>query len=298
MSYALSQLHGALIDVRPSRFVGEAIRLRLPTAAFSSNCVRDPPLRRPGDRNTVRCTTGTTTAPAARSRERFAPGRSSPRCAVHSRSTSPAICSVGGSDRNISRSTTGRCQTSLSTTRTSQSSRSGSTWSSCTLRGLCRATVVSTRAEESASRASASSGSTFSFHGFDAARHTTSRRSSAGWTTKYIESGQYVADLFDIRFLRTQRLNQELSGSLLELGYEPADVEFVESLKHAPVSRTQARPERRSPGRARREGGLLSRSPRRGRPARASCFGLRAIGLSDRTAFSKTMPRGSSGVGA
>jgi hypothetical protein len=48
----------------------------------------------------------------------------------------------------------------------------------------------------------------------------------------YVKSRQYVADMFDVRFLRTERLNEELRGFLLASGYEQSDVDFVGTLKH------------------------------------------------------------------
>jgi len=50
--------------------------------------------------------------------------------------------------------------------------------------------------------------------------------------SEYLKSRSYVADMFNVRFLRTERLNEELHRLLLEIGYAPADVEFVGSLKH------------------------------------------------------------------
>ena len=48
----------------------------------------------------------------------------------------------------------------------------------------------------------------------------------------YVRSRGYVADMYDVRFLRTERLNEELGGFLLEAGYDATDVEFVLTLKH------------------------------------------------------------------
>jgi hypothetical protein len=50
--------------------------------------------------------------------------------------------------------------------------------------------------------------------------------------SRYVRSRGYVADMYDVRFLRTERLNEELREVLLAMGYEAADVEFVETLKH------------------------------------------------------------------
>jgi hypothetical protein len=49
---------------------------------------------------------------------------------------------------------------------------------------------------------------------------------------EYVESGSYVADMFRVHFLPTSRLNQELQRFLLEMDYDPADVEFVKNLEH------------------------------------------------------------------
>ncbi len=50
--------------------------------------------------------------------------------------------------------------------------------------------------------------------------------------SEYVKSRSYVADMFDVRFLRTDQLNEELHRFLLEMGYDRADVEFVGSLTH------------------------------------------------------------------
>jgi hypothetical protein len=49
---------------------------------------------------------------------------------------------------------------------------------------------------------------------------------------EYVESRSYLADMFDVHFLPTERLNHELHRFLLEMGYQPAEVEFVRSLDH------------------------------------------------------------------
>jgi len=49
---------------------------------------------------------------------------------------------------------------------------------------------------------------------------------------EYVRSRGYLADMYDVRFLRTERLNEELRGLLLDAGYDAADVEFVLTLKH------------------------------------------------------------------
>jgi hypothetical protein len=49
---------------------------------------------------------------------------------------------------------------------------------------------------------------------------------------EYVRSKRYEHDMFDVRFLRTERLNEELRGFLLDTGYGAADVEFVLTLKH------------------------------------------------------------------
>jgi hypothetical protein len=49
---------------------------------------------------------------------------------------------------------------------------------------------------------------------------------------EYIESRSFVADMFPVRFIPTARLNDELQRFLLEMGYQSEDVEFVKSLEH------------------------------------------------------------------
>jgi hypothetical protein len=46
----------------------------------------------------------------------------------------------------------------------------------------------------------------------------------------YIASASYWADMFDVHFVRTNRLNEELHAFLLSMGYKPEDVEFVRGL--------------------------------------------------------------------
>jgi hypothetical protein len=48
----------------------------------------------------------------------------------------------------------------------------------------------------------------------------------------YLVRRQYEDDMFDVRFLRTDRLNEELHGFLLEMGYNSVDVAFIGTLKH------------------------------------------------------------------
>ena len=48
----------------------------------------------------------------------------------------------------------------------------------------------------------------------------------------YVLRRQYEDDIFDVRFLRTDRLNEELHGFLLEMGYDSVDVAFIGTLKH------------------------------------------------------------------
>jgi hypothetical protein len=50
--------------------------------------------------------------------------------------------------------------------------------------------------------------------------------------SEYVRSRAYEDDMFDVRFLRTERLNEELVEFLLEAGYDEADVEFLVTLKH------------------------------------------------------------------
>jgi hypothetical protein len=47
----------------------------------------------------------------------------------------------------------------------------------------------------------------------------------------YLASGRYREDMFDVRFIRTSRLNRELRDFLVGVGYQAADVEFVEDLQ-------------------------------------------------------------------
>lgn len=47
----------------------------------------------------------------------------------------------------------------------------------------------------------------------------------------YLDSGRIREDMFDVCFIRTSRLNRELSDFLVGVGYEAADVRFVEDLK-------------------------------------------------------------------
>ena len=49
---------------------------------------------------------------------------------------------------------------------------------------------------------------------------------------EYVASGDCVGDMFPVRFLSTTRLNEELQKFLLEMAYDPAEVEFVRSLEH------------------------------------------------------------------
>jgi hypothetical protein len=46
----------------------------------------------------------------------------------------------------------------------------------------------------------------------------------------YIASAGHRADMFDVHFVRTDRLNEELHAFLLSMGYKPEDVEFVRGL--------------------------------------------------------------------
>ena len=50
--------------------------------------------------------------------------------------------------------------------------------------------------------------------------------------SEYVRNRQYEEDMCDVRFLQTERLNEELRRFLLETGYDSADVEFVAALKH------------------------------------------------------------------
>jgi hypothetical protein len=49
----------------------------------------------------------------------------------------------------------------------------------------------------------------------------------------YLAGGRYEEGIFDVRFIRTARLNRDLCEFLIAVGYEAADVQFVEDL--APV---------------------------------------------------------------
>jgi hypothetical protein len=49
---------------------------------------------------------------------------------------------------------------------------------------------------------------------------------------EYVRRRRYEVDMFDVRFLRTERLNEELCEFLLETGYDASDVEFVAALEH------------------------------------------------------------------
>jgi hypothetical protein len=48
----------------------------------------------------------------------------------------------------------------------------------------------------------------------------------------YLDSGRFRADMFEVTFIHTSRLNRELRDFLAGIGYEDADLEFVESLEH------------------------------------------------------------------
>jgi hypothetical protein len=48
----------------------------------------------------------------------------------------------------------------------------------------------------------------------------------------YIASGRFRDGMFRVRFLRTSRLNRELMELLVDVGYDPADLEFVASHEH------------------------------------------------------------------
>ena len=47
----------------------------------------------------------------------------------------------------------------------------------------------------------------------------------------YLDGGRYGDDMYDVRFLRTASLNEELREFLLETGYEEGDLEFVAGLR-------------------------------------------------------------------
>ena len=56
----------------------------------------------------------------------------------------------------------------------------------------------------------------------------------------YIDSAAYREDMYDVRFIRTARLNEELREFLLDRGYETGDVEFVRRHEHViPVGGTR-----------------------------------------------------------
>ena len=48
----------------------------------------------------------------------------------------------------------------------------------------------------------------------------------------YIESGRFHEDMFPVRFMHTARLNDELREFLVGAGYDPEDLEFLQTLKH------------------------------------------------------------------
>jgi hypothetical protein len=50
--------------------------------------------------------------------------------------------------------------------------------------------------------------------------------------SEYVKSRGYLTDMYDVRFLRTERLNEELRGCLVDMGYDAADVEFLSTLRH------------------------------------------------------------------
>ena len=232
VSYALSQLHGGLIDVQPSRFVGEAIRLRLPTAAFSlerrsrsaspkTGGSKYGPLYNWNDHGTcseiprafrARPIVATVRNPFQKyvSGYLFSWWKRSEYLPLYNR-TMPDFAQRYSNFPELS------FQEYMELIH--------ATWTVPGNRGLYSGRGIGFQSERFIR---------FYFRVPWLRRGTTHDISSIvrRLDNEYIESGQYVADLFDIRFLRTQRLNQELSGSLLELGYEPADVEFVESLKH------------------------------------------------------------------
>ena len=232
VSYALSQLHGGLIDVRPSRFVGETIRLRLPTAAFSferrsrsgsprTGGSRYGPLYNWNDHGTcseiprafrARPIIATVRNPFQKyvSGYLFGWWKRSEYLPLYNR-TMPDFAQRYSNFPELSF----REYMELM----------HAAWTVPGNRGLYSGRGIGFQSERFIR---------FYFLVPWLRRGTTHDISSIvrRLDNEYIESRRYVPGLFDIRFLRTQRLNQELSGSLLELGYEPADVEFVESLKH------------------------------------------------------------------
>jgi hypothetical protein len=46
-------------------------------------------------------------------------------------------------------------------------------------------------------------------------------------TEAYVAAGRYRQDMFDVRYVRTHRLNQELHAFLVGMGYPPEEVAFV-----------------------------------------------------------------------
>jgi hypothetical protein len=240
VSYALSQLHGGLIDVRPSRFVVEAIRLRLPAAAFSferrarsasptSAGSKYGPLYNWNDHGTCNeipkaFRAGPIFATVRNPFQKYVSGylfgwwKRSEYLPLYNR-TIPDFAQRYSNFPELSF----REYMELM----------HATWTVPGNRGLYSGRGIGFQSERFIR---------FYFRVPWLRRGTTHDISSIvrRLDSEYIESGQYVADLFDIRFLRTERLNQELSRTLLELGYEPADVEFVESLKHiVPVGGTE-----------------------------------------------------------
>jgi hypothetical protein len=49
----------------------------------------------------------------------------------------------------------------------------------------------------------------------------------AKFSRDYVRSKQYLADLFIVKFINTENLNQELYHLLLEFGYPQKDIEFI-----------------------------------------------------------------------
>ena len=51
---------------------------------------------------------------------------------------------------------------------------------------------------------------------------------------KYVSSGAYRSDMYNVRFLRTARLNFELYEFLTDMGYHSGDVKFILGLAQLP----------------------------------------------------------------
>lgn len=63
-----------------------------------------------------------------------------------------------------------------------------------------------------------------------------------GRLDSYLEEGSVRDEMFPVHFIRTARLNEDLSDFLYGVGYEPDDLEFVAALEHVvPTGGTRVR---------------------------------------------------------